>query len=141
MTEGLTHGAMDGPGAAYTSGAKVARPEPGQTATVTAEPGRTYILDFDPSEAQVSVQGDDLILVFEDGARLVFEDLVSLTQLENGPNLQYAGSDVIALLIAWGSSAASHGSFSPSVSSHGETGESRDRAWMACWSCRLPQIG
>jgi VCBS repeat-containing protein len=85
-----------------TPGATVARPEPGQTATVTTEPGRTYILDFDPSEAQVSVQGDDLILVFEDGARLVFEDLVSLTQLENGPNLQYAGNDVIALLIANG---------------------------------------
>jgi hypothetical protein len=52
MTEDLTHGAT------------VARPEPGQTATVTTEPGRTYILDFDLSEAQVSVQGDDLILVF-----------------------------------------------------------------------------
>ncbi|MCH9013679.1 MAG: hypothetical protein IIA68_11595, partial [Proteobacteria bacterium] len=80
----------------------VARPEPGQTVQISAEPGQTYVLDFDPSQARALVDGDNLILVFEDGAQIVFEDLVNLVQLENAPGLQYAGQDMIALLQAQG---------------------------------------
>ena len=80
----------------------VARPEPGQTVQISAEPGQTYVLDFDPSQARALVDGDNLILVFEDGGQIIFENLVSLAQLENGPGLQYAGEDIIALLQAQG---------------------------------------
>ncbi len=80
----------------------VARPDPGQTVQISAEPGRTYELDFDPSLARALVDGDNLILVFEDGAQIVFENLVNLAQLENGPGLQYAGQDIMALLQAQG---------------------------------------
>ena len=80
----------------------VARPEAGQTVQISAEPGRTYVLDFDPAQARALVDGDNLILVFEDGAQIVFENLVNLVQLENAPGLQYAGQDMIALLQAQG---------------------------------------
>ena len=81
----------------------VARPDPGQTVEISAEPGQTYVLDFDPSEARALVEGDNLILVFEDGSKIVFENLVDLAQLENGPSIQYAGQDMIAMLQAQGS--------------------------------------
>ncbi|MCH8139909.1 MAG: hypothetical protein IH926_13375, partial [Proteobacteria bacterium] len=80
----------------------VARPEPGQTVQISAEPGQTYVLDFDPAQARALVDGDNLILVFEDGGQIVFENLVNLVQLENAPGLQYAGQDMIALLQAQG---------------------------------------
>ncbi len=80
----------------------VARPEPGQTTEISAEPGQTYVLDFNPSEARALVEGDNLILIFEDGSKIVFENLVDLAQLENGPSIQYAGEDLIPTLIAQG---------------------------------------
>ncbi len=80
----------------------VARPEPGQTVEISAEPGQTYVLDFDPSQARALVDGDNLILMFDDGSQIVFENLVNLAQLEDGPSLQYAGEDLIPTLIAQG---------------------------------------
>ncbi len=80
----------------------VGRPAAGDIVEISAEPGETYVLDFDPSQARALVEGDNLILVFEDGAQIVFENLVNLAQLENGPSLQYAGEDMIALLQAQG---------------------------------------
>jgi hypothetical protein len=87
---------------ATNPGVTIARPGPGESAVVKVVPGETYSLEFDPAESQVLADGDDLILMFEDGARLVFEDVLALVQLENGPKLQHAGSDVIALLRAEG---------------------------------------
>ena len=57
------------------------RPDPGETVDISSEPRRTQVLDFDPSEANLLVEGDHLILVFEDGSRIVFEQPVELVQL------------------------------------------------------------
>ncbi len=78
----------------------VGRPAPGESVEISAEPGQTYVLDFDPSQARALVEGDNLILVFEDGSQIVFENLVNLAQLEDGPSIQYADMDIIALLHA-----------------------------------------
>ena len=125
MTEDLTRGnaedagaelASNGPGAESqgVTGAAgveqligqasvtVGRPAAGEIVEISAEPGSTYVLDFDPSQARALVEGDNLILVFQDGAQIVFENLVNLAQLEDGPGLQYAGEDMIALLQAQG---------------------------------------
>ena len=80
----------------------VGRPAPGDSVEISAEPGQTYVLDFDPSQARALVEGDNLILVFEDGGQIVFENLVNLAQLEDGPSIQYADMDIIALLQAQG---------------------------------------
>ena len=84
------------------AGILVGRPAPGESVEISAEPGQTYVLDFDPSQARALVEGDNLILVFEDGGHIVFENLVNLAQLENSPSIQYAGADIIALLQAQG---------------------------------------
>ena len=57
------------------------RPCPGATVEISSEPGRTQILDFDPSEANLLVESDHLILVFENGSRIAFEQPVELVQL------------------------------------------------------------
>ncbi len=57
------------------------RPGPGETVDISSEPGQTQVLDFDPSEASLMVEGDHLILVFENGSRIVFEQPVELVQL------------------------------------------------------------
>ncbi|MFQ5530836.1 MAG: Ig-like domain-containing protein, partial [Gemmatimonadota bacterium] len=53
-------------------------------------------------EARALVDGDNLILVFEDEGRVIFENLVELAQLRNGPGLQFGGEDLIGLLIGQG---------------------------------------
>jgi len=116
MTEDLTRGNTEDAGVESQSftgaegaeqligqaGVVIGRPAAGETVEISAEPGSTYVLDFDPSQARAVVEGDNLILVFEDGSQIIFENLVNLTQLENGPGLQYAGEDIIALLQAQG---------------------------------------
>ena len=57
------------------------RPGPGETVDISSEPKRIQVLDFDPSEANLLVEGDHLIVVFEDGSRIVFEQPVELVQL------------------------------------------------------------
>ncbi len=116
MTEDLTRGNTEGAGVESqgVTGAEgaeqligqasitIGRPEAGEIVEISAEEGGTYVLDFDPSEARAVVVEDNLILVFEDGGQIVFENLVSLAQVEGGPSLQYAGEDMIALLQAQG---------------------------------------
>ncbi len=63
------------------AGNLIGRPGPGETVEFSTEPGQTQVLDFDPSEASLLVEGDHLILVFEDGSRIVFEQPVELVQL------------------------------------------------------------
>jgi hypothetical protein len=60
------------------AGVVVARPVPGEVVHISAEAGETYVLDFDPGDARVLVDGDSLILVFEDGGQIIFENLVAL---------------------------------------------------------------
>ena len=40
------------------------RPDPGETVDISSGPGQTQILNFDPSDASLLVDGDHLILVF-----------------------------------------------------------------------------
>ena len=64
------------------AGNLIDRPGPGETVFISAEPGQIQVLDFDPSETSLLVEGDNLILVFEDGGRIGFEHPVELVQLE-----------------------------------------------------------
>ncbi len=66
------------------AGNLIDRPGPGETVDISAELGQTQVLNFDPSEASLLVEGDYLILVFEDGSRIVFEHPVELVQLGKG---------------------------------------------------------
>ena len=54
----------------------IAKPPAGTTRTVEAEPGQEVVLDFDTAQAQVAIQGNNLVLIFPDGAQIVFLDLL-----------------------------------------------------------------
>ncbi len=57
------------------------RPGPGETVDISSKSGPTQVLDFDPSEASLLVEGEHLILVFENGSRIVFKQPIELVQL------------------------------------------------------------
>ena len=71
----------------------IGMPQAGQTKTVTLQPGQAYVLGFDPRAVQTSVDGDDLILSFADGSKLIltgFEGAV-----ESGATLSLADGQVV----------------------------------------------
>ncbi|MFZ2099215.1 MAG: hypothetical protein WAU86_01465, partial [Oricola sp.] len=78
----------------------VSRPAPGQTVEIQAAAGQTYILNFPPADARIQVQGDNLILAFDDNgdgttdSRVVFLDMVALADSGGAPVLQVAGVDI-----------------------------------------------
>jgi len=100
---------------------EVGKPAAGETVQIDAQPGQTYVLDFDPAEAQALVQGDNLVLIFPDGAQIVFENLVALVQQEDGPSLLVAGTDLIPLLVAQGIIPGVHEGFELNQPDPGET--------------------
>ena len=75
-------------------GVPVARPLAGQTIEITSEPGQRYVILFDPTEAQVQIDGGNFSLLFEDGGRVVFQNLISQAQAGTAPILQVGGTDI-----------------------------------------------
>ena len=77
------------------------RPAPGDTLVITDPAGQAFVLDFDPAAAQVLLDGDDLVLGFDDNgdgvpdSRIVFENLASDAAAE-GTSFQVAGIDIAA---------------------------------------------
>ena len=74
----------------------VDRPEAGETLTVLTASGLRIILAFSPDDARFSVDGDDFVLTFEDGARIGFQGLVTAAQGADAPTIQIAGIDIDA---------------------------------------------
>lgn len=78
----------------------VERPAPGETVEIQSAPGRTYVLDFAPDQAEVGVEGDDLYLVFDDGSdgaadsQIVFVGLVEVAESGDAPTFEVAGESI-----------------------------------------------
>jgi len=78
----------------------VNRPAPGQTVEIQAAAGQTYVLTFAPGDAQVEIQGANLVLGFDDNgdgtvdSRVVFLDLAAVAESGNPPTFQVAGTEV-----------------------------------------------
>lgn len=72
----------------------VSKPPAGQTETLAPQGGIVYVMDFDPTLAQVLIQGQDFILLFADGSRIVFDNLVGLAALGQAPFLQVGGTSI-----------------------------------------------
>ncbi len=72
---------VDAPGGSASENAVafagVHRPEPGETLVVPTEAGLLLVVEFNPTGATFALVGDDFVLILEDGARVVFEGLVS----------------------------------------------------------------
>lgn len=72
----------------------VDKPAPGEIITISAALGQRYVINFDPAIAQIRVEGDNLVLVFDDGSRIVFENLGALAPSENEPVFEIAGAEI-----------------------------------------------
>ncbi|NIA72502.1 type I secretion C-terminal target domain-containing protein [Pelagibius litoralis] len=78
----------------------LSRPAAGQSVVVEYGPGQPFVLNFDPSAAQVLIDGDDLVVGFDDDgdgsidSRLVFENLASDQGAAGGPVFQVAGTEI-----------------------------------------------
>jgi Ca2+-binding RTX toxin-like protein len=70
------------------------RPAPGATLLVPSEAGQLIILEFNPAGAGFALEGEDFVLILEDGGRVVFQGLVSAAQGEDAPTVQIAGIDI-----------------------------------------------
>ncbi|WP_205944432.1 beta strand repeat-containing protein [Pelagibius litoralis] len=77
----------------------VNQPAAGETLEVTGETGAVYLLDFDPADARITVEGQNLVLTFDsdgDGSadsRIVFLELAGMTEGPDAPVFQIAGVD------------------------------------------------
>ena len=69
-------------------------PAPGEIVIICAAPGQRHVINFNTSAAQVRVEGDTLILIFNDGGRIAFENLAALGPPENAPVFAIAGHEV-----------------------------------------------
>ncbi len=89
---------VDAPGGSASEDAvtfaSVYRPEPGETLVVPTEAGLLLVVEFNPTNAGFAVEGDDFVLTLEEGARVVFEGLVSAAQGEDAPTVRIAGIDI-----------------------------------------------
>jgi hypothetical protein len=70
------------------------KPPPGEIIIISAAPGQRHVINFNTSAAQVRVEGDNLILIFNDGGRIVFENLAAFAPSENAPVFAIADSEV-----------------------------------------------
>ncbi len=117
---------VDAPGGSASEDAavfaRVARPEPGETLVVPAEAGLLLVVEFNPANAGFAVEGDDFVLTLEDGARVVFEGLVSAAQGEDAPTVRIAGIDIGADVLI-DQALAVAGADEPIETAAGEDGE------------------
>ena len=102
----------------------VDRPEAGETLTVLAASGLQIVLAFDPAGAGFGVEGDDFILTFEDGARIVFQGLISAAQGADAPTIQIGGIEIDAdVLVEQVLALAEQAQAEPIETAAGEAGE------------------
>lgn len=80
----------------------LAKPAAGQTEIIEVQPGQMLQAQFDPDQADLSLQGTDLVMSFADGSKIVLDNFAADTQhmptiaLQNGALV--AGGIIIAQL-------------------------------------------
>jgi len=83
-------------------GIAIFQPEMGETLTIVADAGATYILEFDPAVVNARIENGALVLRFADGGRIVFENIEDLVIENQAPQLYADGRDVLSLLVGQG---------------------------------------
>lgn len=84
----------DGSSPAAGEQVSVDRPPPGKTTRIAAAEGDIYVINFDPTVAQVSVDEADFVLSFDDGSKVLIERLVELVRSPEPPLFRIDGIDV-----------------------------------------------
>jgi T1SS-143 domain-containing protein len=74
-------------------------PGPGETVEISLLAGQRYIFDFAPEDAQILVVDGDLVLVFANGGRIVFDNMPDIATATFPPIFAIAGLDFPAGLL------------------------------------------
>ena len=82
------------PAQAVDGEVRVERPAAGKSRVIDTEPGRRYVIAFDPNEAQVRIEGQNFVLVFADGARIAFRKYILLARSGQAPPLRVGDVDL-----------------------------------------------
>lgn len=73
---------------------RLAKPAANVTQTVPSAPEGHFIFEFPADSATLTKEGDDLVLTFEDGARLQVQDFYTVYNGENMPSFQVEGVEI-----------------------------------------------
>ncbi len=87
-------GAQDAAELVGQAAISISQPAPGQNVSIQAEAGQRYVIEFEPDAAQVRVQGNDLILLFSNGATVTFENLVQVASEADAPVFEIGGQQL-----------------------------------------------
>ncbi len=86
------------------NGQAVQQPNAGQVITVVVEPGQTVQFAFDLTDVTVDRDGDDLVLLLENGGKIVLDGFAATSESDNPPQIVssdgsiYAGDVLVAQL-------------------------------------------
>lgn len=103
---------------------EVVRPAAGETVSIEVPPGALLALDFDLGDTRPERDYPDLLLLFDDGGRVVLRNLMLDEQVDS-VEIAFAGITIPAYAVAGAPAAANgHGSEPPPTrNGHGETTE------------------
>ena len=92
-------GTQDAPELIGQAVINVGQPAAGESVAIESRAGQRYVIEFDPGEARVQVEGDDLILLFPGGATLTFVNLGQAANQPDAPIFEIAGQPVASSAI------------------------------------------
>ena len=78
------------------NGQPIQSPGPNQTAVVAVAAGETAQFGFDPADAEVARQGDDLVLTLENGGKVVLQGFAAAAEGENPPQILLPDGSILA---------------------------------------------
>jgi hypothetical protein len=110
-----THGGQVAPIQLAQASISVGQPAAGEEVVFQAAAGQRYTIDFNPDAARAAVQGDDLVLIFANGGRVVFQGMGEFAGDADAPVFEVAGQPISGGVIYAQTAAQSGAGGAPSL--------------------------
>lgn len=110
-----TRGGQEAPIQFAQASINIGQPPAGEEVVIQAAAGQRYVIDFNPDAARAAVQGNDLVLLFANGGRVVFQDLGDFAGDETAPVFEVAGQPISGGVIYAQTAAQSGAGGAPSL--------------------------
>ena len=110
-----TLGGQEAPIQLAQASISVGQPAAGEEVVFQTAAGQRYVIDFNPDAARAAVQGDDLVLIFANGGRVVFQDLGDFAGDADAPVFEVAGQPISGGVIYAQTAAQSDAGGAPSL--------------------------
>jgi hypothetical protein len=115
MDSQSTRGGQEAPFQIAQASISIGQPAPGEEVVIQAAAGQRYVIDFNPDAARAAVQGDDLVLLFANGGRVVFQGLGDFAGDSDAPVFEVAGQPISGGVIFAQTAAQSGAGGAPSL--------------------------